>query len=743
VAVSVDLSPLDETCQAVITVAAASGATVNAAASTVYIGVPEDAAKQASGADAWNLVGSFDAIALEKTADEPETWMAENVSLSAPFKFSASKGGSTLELGADGAVAVDSDIVLSKDGGEITLEEGFYTVTLYPGELRAVITVGENPDGVGDLDWTVVCNGLGWVEGYYRYGQLTSIEVSDTDGSYYIPMIVYVDDEGSLIDRINAYHDAVFEELQDELTEALQDEMDIYGETLDEALYYVLYKEENDGTELIYQLDAGNYEFAVFPVDNQGKLDGRYKIISFTQDEDALATYPWVDNANQNAKWTAEWDGWVEDNEGVAFWVSGNASGAAYVTCQWFTDEEIDYYFDGDLTYMLNYYGSSLWDTMAAGYTADELLYPVSSDGSFSATLKTYSTTGPVNVYIYGFDAEGKVIADYGVSEVVIPEIEFEWKERTDWACNYDPEYPGQVVATACDADYFIMEVYEPGYFDDISDLDEVSDDAFYYVANFGLSTCLAYGYAFDSVPAVLSYPYFAVVDGNVVFMFGVKSSGQPTGEWHSEVITGVGGSGGGDDNNLEMTFMENWTVEVDNDSYEDDYADITVHVPGLGGNYYFVEEATWADIESQYSGSLSTFAKRYESYCAYYLNYYSMEDIMPSAFWPQEDLYVNNPGVQSTIYIFEYDEDGKATGRYGATDTVMPGSSYGYDRLHVASAKTSGRKVDIRKPLQHVDKAATCKMVKKQRRVKNNPVDVKTAPAKFERNGRKIALKK
>ena len=434
VKVSADVASLDETFQAVITLAAADGATIDAGASTVYIGVPQNVAKQVSGADAWNLVGSFDAVALARTADEPETWVAENVSLSAPFKFSASKGGSTLELGAEGAVAVDSDIVLSKDGGEITLEEGFYTVTLYPGELKAVITKGIAPHV---LNWTVEYKGQQWVEGYYTYGELDVFEVSGTDTDKYYS-VYYSDLNNEYMEPygVSLQNDpeAFFREMQANIDANIA-YYEEYGYTVEDYLYDYCYNELTDGTTLLYYgQPAGDYEFLVVSMDAQGQLDWGYKYITFTIEEDPESQYDWDIYANIREDWTATVGEWYEGYEGQYFWIDGYAPGAAYTIIDLYTDGEIDWYLNGELKNFIGNTNANIQSYLDSGYYTPEEVFGylgayVDEDGYFSDYVSTYGIEGEANLLILGFDENGQLIntsaysngADMGKAVIEVP----------------------------------------------------------------------------------------------------------------------------------------------------------------------------------------------------------------------------------------------------------------------------------------------------------------------------------
>ena len=715
VEVSVDLEAVEDGQQAVITISAASGATIDSQKATAYIKVvKEDIAPTVdlSGADVWGVIGAFNEwagdIELTKTADSPEQWEATGVALGGEFKFRGNKTWGDYDLGSAGAVVVGEELALVHKGGNITIEEGVYDIVLYPTELKAIFTVSDvtPTPGEGTLDWKVAYKGLQWVEGYYGEGQLEVFEVSGTDGSYYYPVLVDPAEEGSIIDALKTDAAGFIAQLQQEVTDLIQGEMDYYEEDLEEAMYWVLYNEDNDGPEIqFYGLLAGNYEFAVFPVDETGTLTGEYKAITFDHPEDFLTVYPWISQPNLRTDWSLEWDGWEEGYEGKYFWVLGKAPGAAYVYCEWYSDEELVDYGYGDVAGLLNSYGSDVADVLYSGeYDIEDILTAVDTDGSFEYVINTYSEEGPFKIYIMAFDANGKVLADYGVTELEGEEYaRVEWVERTDWAANYDPAYPGAVVATACDADYYIMEVYFEGISEQY-DVETIADDAFYYVSSYGLDDCLEYGYAFDSVPGVYNDPYYDVENGAEVYVFGVNEYGTPTGEWHHEVITGV--------EEVEFTLVPDWSVTPVGNLYLETYndkeytmVDIEVNAPGI--QYYFAEEDTQDDLDYYYKGTVEGLAKAYQRRWVNYISLgYSVSDFLNSAEDPMTSLDVYNAGLETTIYIIEYDENGAATGRYGATTVTMP-DTYEASAPAKASKKIAFKNISRAPSVQKAVKAA------------------------------------
>lgn len=694
--VSVDLSKVASGQQAVLTLASASGASVNAEAATAYIKVPDPAAPSLDGADVWSIIGAFNEWAgdvdLTKIAEVPETWAVTGVKLGGEFKFRGNHTWGDFDLGTSSTVVLGEPLDLVVKGGNITVEEGTYDIVLFPVQQKAVISVATNPQGgASNLDWTVKYTGRAWVEGLYAEGELETFEVSNTDKEkFYHILLVDLAEEADLAELIAADAKGFFDDLQQDIEDSIQSEMDWYDETREEAIPELFYNEENDGTQVLtYGLPQGNYIFAVLSMDANGILDGGYALVYFTTDSDPASYYDWGKNYTQNSDWGVEWDGWVEGYEGDYYWVAGNAAGAAYVAVDSYTDDELDFYYDGKLEDMFNYTQSNLKDYMYAGYTIEELagyglVTEVDTDGSFYDYLNTYDVVGETNIYIIGFDAEGNILADYGKSVVEIPEYvpdSIDWTERTDWAINYDAtvdtgeaDYPQAIVTTACDAEYYIMSAYYGGALEQYG-IDVIGEDAtaniIKYVGwGYTMDDLVGYQVVFDSVPAFSAWS--GLSNGVEAYIFGFDADGQPTGEWHMEVIEGIEEE---PVEPIEMTLVNDWSVALVGEPYMDGYylmIDVNVNAPDI--KYYLCEENTQEDLDYYYDGSVMNLALGYQDDIVKMVEAgYSMDEILWSNNDPETSIDVYNPGLETTIYIVEYDETGHATGRYGATVVNMP----------------------------------------------------------------------
>jgi len=694
--VTVDFKKVQSGQQAAITISNITGAEWNSEYPlTILITIPTIIPSQ-EGANVWGILGSFNGwssegeILLTKTADSPETWVAEKAKFGGEFKFRGNQDWGDYDLGSSNPVVLGEELVLQHRGANITIEEGVYDVTLIPGEFKAIITPCENLNS-GTLDWNVAYNGCDWVEGYLSEGQLESFTVSDTDTEkFYYPLLVNLaedEDMAALLSGEGA--DAYFEELQASTDELIELYMYYYDETREALIPELFYNEINDGPELLFEgLPAGSYQMVILSMDANGYFDKGYVVCPFEKAVDAISTYVWYDNYTVNSEWGGVWAGWYPGYEGKYYFVSCKAPGAAYVTIDTYTDDELVDYHDGKIENLLNYTGSSLADYIASGYTIEELadygvVTAVGADGAFEDYVSTYGLTGLTNLYIIAFDEQGHILQSYGKSPIEIPEVEevkIDWVEHPEWSVNYDAsvdtgyaDYPQALVATACDAQYYVMAVYESGdlayYGIDEIGKDATEDYAMYINYGYTMEDLIGYEVVFDHVPAFSSWS--GLENGLEAYLFALDAYGKPTGDWCMEVITGIEGGGSSE---LEIALQENWSVNPVGDSYLDGskvYVNVDVRVPGI--KYYLAEENNDEDLEYYYGGSVEGLMESYEETLASYLGSYTMADLAYSESDPMTKIRIYNPDVNTVIYLIEFDENGKATGRYGATKVNVP----------------------------------------------------------------------
>ncbi len=132
-----------------------------------------------------------------------------------------------------------------------------------------------------------------------------------------------------------------------------------------------------------------------------------------------------------------------------------------------------------------------------------------------------------------------------------------------------------------------------------------------------------------------------------------------------------VTGQGGGSGSSLQL--QSNWSVSLLGDpyEYEDDlYIDLSVNLPGI--QYFFMEANTEEDMAEYYNGTIEGLVAKWEADNLTQLETYSINQILFSL--QDEEFYTAYYGEgPAKIYIVEFDAQGKATGRYGVSDVVMP----------------------------------------------------------------------
>ena len=135
---------------------------------------------------------------------------------------------------------------------------------------------------------------------------------------------------------------------------------------------------------------------------------------------------------------------------------------------------------------------------------------------------------------------------------------------------------------------------------------------------------------------------------------------------------------GQGDVPTIELTYMSDWSVQIDAFPYpypvsedEDDHIDIIATVPGI--SYFWVEANTQADLDKYYGGTVeglvSFFSKSISSAVA------GGASITSQCFSAEEAnvAYAKYWAAgRTTFYIMEFDASGKATGRYGTTELTL-----------------------------------------------------------------------
>lgn len=210
--------------------------------------------------------------------------------------------------------------------------------------------------------------------------------------------------------------------------------------------------------------------------------------------------------------------------------------------------------------FIIEVYSSGTLDSFGIDAVGDDALYYVKNYGlsmcyqygmAFNSVPAVYTVSKIKNgqeAFIFGVTADGKLTGEWYMEiiegvETVPPA---EWVERKDWAVNYDAsvdtgdkDYPYAIVATVCDAPYFVTTVWDANGVEN-DGLEEISEDALYFITKYGMETCLEYDLVHTSVPAVEAWS--GLENGMEVYIFAVDQDGKLTGEWYRETLTGIEG---------------------------------------------------------------------------------------------------------------------------------------------------------------------------------------------------------
>ena len=124
------------------------------------------------GAETWGIIGpavldwSTD-VDLEKVSDNPEIWVGKNIPFQGDkFKFRGNDEWADYDLGG-AEFALDTPLLLSKGGSDISATAGVYNVYLYPTYMLVYITEGSGdvpPPPEKPKVWSLIgtLNGTGW-----------------------------------------------------------------------------------------------------------------------------------------------------------------------------------------------------------------------------------------------------------------------------------------------------------------------------------------------------------------------------------------------------------------------------------------------------------------------------------------------------------------------------------------------------------------------------------------------------
>jgi len=168
-----------------------------------------------------------------------------------------------------------------------------------------------------------------------------------------------------------------------------------------------------------------------------------------------------------------------------------------------------------------------------------------------------------------------------------------------------------------------------------------------------------------------------ATVGAPAMVTIGLRAYGDNGGENGGN--GGEPGNGGENGGEGEPTLVSTWSAALDGDPYTEEgynWVDLTMSTSGI--KYYGVEALFAGELEEYYT-NLAGLLASWDEYIADLLaDDYAVTDVL---FADGEYTYVEYPGAGAAqIYIVEFDESGKTTGRYGVSSVVFPEFEGGSD---------------------------------------------------------------
>lgn len=337
-------------------------------------------------------------------------------------------------------------------------------------------------------------------------------------------------------------------------------------------------------------------------------------------------------------------------------------------------------------------------------------------------------TAGVKEFFVFGMTGDGKATGDYAWYSFTVAE-DHSGQESQD-------EYYDRIAINGTGDALFYFDIFDD---EDLSadNLEEsllsLGESVQMYVAfynAFGINVDVSY-FLNDSEYNYSDYP--ALDEGTYTILIGgMTEEGNLTGEYNissinidgrelarlkaaarshnSKIVKRVNGKRG--DRKLHRRALSgtvaprysgtpqlqsDWTVQLDGAPYvygSDYFVDIITNLPGI--QYYYIEENTQEDLDYYYDGSVAGMMASFEeSFKEELAGGEVMANLAYSASDPQPYIYVYNPGVETTLYVVELDENGNATGRYGASKVNMP---------EVSGSGTGDAEVVIEGPLVKMD---------------------------------------
>lgn len=155
-------------------------------------------------------------------------------------------------------------------------------------------------------------------------------------------------------------------------------------------------------------------------------------------------------------------------------------------------------------------------------------------------------------------------------------------------------------------------------------------------------------------------------------FIFGTDKNGNPDGTYAWCSFTKTGSSIGGE-LDVDLTLQPGWTLTVTGNELEYDGQNnsyIAARITAPGSSYIYVDSCSDDELDYYYDGSLSAFAADIQSSLQAGLASSAIDELLYTA----GDCYIPYyKGGETTFYIFDFDSNGKATGKYGKVIVDLP----------------------------------------------------------------------
>lgn len=171
---------------------------------------------------------------------------------------------------------------------------------------------------------------------------------------------------------------------------------------------------------------SGAAHVYVIDFDAQGNLTGKYAVVDVVipelendgGDDDDAVPGALTGAVTLQSGWSAALSGEVQsDDEDDYIYLDVKASGAKYIWCDNYTQDEIADWYDGDLEPLLLEYSSSAKTALEQGWTMADVFFQPDEDGIYMYVYEP----GETDIYIMEFDDKGNATGRYGKSRVTIP----------------------------------------------------------------------------------------------------------------------------------------------------------------------------------------------------------------------------------------------------------------------------------------------------------------------------------